>query len=304
MIFSRSPFIKKGLLLSLIAGLSFGTQAFAKYGYNNSRGNNGDRDDMANLYFPFENNPQTRAYPPEWKKEKFHLELDENVAEEVVAKRVRFKKIMNQTYNLDMLMTPIVKPFKTIDKIYITTEHITTVVFPMDYTIVAATGSKKMTQIAHSSNILTFQPKRDFIEGNIVVSLTNGETNKVATIILERYVPGMTTGNENYSIKLAKDKQFVSTVIMYKDLPKDDNTVILEAYFKLYGPNASDYFSADCKFDTFTYDGVQYYVIRDDKFGNIEYEGISYRIANSFDGCGEISENSDIFNGMNDEVLK
>lgn len=253
------------------------------------------------IYYPQDNTRETATFPPAWKEDRFMLNLDKGVAKEVANKMTAYRKTMTMTYDMDMLMKPITKPFRAIDRIYITSEYITTIVFPDRYAIKSVVSSAPLIENRFSSNVVTIKPKRDFVEGNLVVSMTTGDKNTVMTIRLDRYIPGMERDAKNYEAKYAKDKQFVSMMIVYQDKPNYELDEILEAYFKLYGESAVEMFDEDCKFDTMSYKGIPFYIIRDDKFGTIEYNDINFRIANEYVGCGE-EEGMNIHD--NDGILK
>lgn len=271
-----------GVVCALMLMPAFGAGRDSGYGNSRGQGDNGENRDM----YPIDDDKLAEGFSSNWRINRFKANLDRDVAEDIREKRTAYHKTMRGTYDLNMKMEPIIKPFSTIDEIYITSEFTTTIMFPPDYTVVGAISSAKMPLNKFSSNTLYILPSRDFIEGSLTVSLTSGDQNIVMNIILRRYMNSMANGGD-YEIKYANDKQFVSTMIVYRDIPNVDVRTILETYYALKGPSARNNFDEDGNYDVFTYDGIPYYVIRDDKFGEIEWDGINYKISHKYVEHGE-----------------
>ena len=260
--------------------------AESRYGKSSSRSNNKQTKEI-NLAFPIDNDPRIVAFPPKWREDKFILSMDKEIVKEVSNNKDYFHRAMAKTYDMDMLMKPIRKPFHSIDKIYISSEFTTTLIFPSRYSVVSNFASVPLKTNTHYANAVTVQAGRDFVEGNIVVTLTDKTQNKLAVVMLRRYIPGMENDASEYGIKYANTKQFVSSIITYRDLPKAEDDVLIEAMYDLYGDSVKYVFKRDCDFETFMYDGIQFYAMRDDKFGEIEFDGINFRISNKYISCGE-----------------
>lgn len=217
----------------------------------------------------------------EWKKNKIEMNINEDIVNEVEEKRIKYNKVMNQTYNFDLLMTPIIKPFATIENEIITTEYVTTITLPDQYRIISSTPSEPMLLNNFSENIINIKPRKSFIQGNISLTLTNGSENKTMQILLKKYYSKYGK-DRGYASKYARDDAFVSTVIVYQDPASATNIEILEAYYSLFGDSCRATFEKDGDFDVFTYEDIPYFVIRDDKFGTIEFEGINFEISHEY----------------------
>lgn len=278
---SRAIFAIALCLLNLTAS------AESRYGYSGNKKNKSSNKKEINLFFPQSNDQRTASFPPKWKEDQFILTMDNSILEEVSNKKDYFHRAMAKTYNMDMLMKPIQKPFHSIDKVYVSSEFTTSLVFPTKYSVVSNFASVPLKTNTRYANVVTVQAGREFVEGNVVVTLTSKTENKIVVIMLRRYVPGMENGSDEYGIKYAKSKQFVSTMVTYKDMPKVEDFEIINTMYKLYGDSVKYSFKNDCDFETFLYEGIQFYVMRDDKFGEIEFDDINFRISNKYEPCGE-----------------
>jgi len=275
-----------GMVIYLYIGVST-LSAESRYGYSNQNKGNNSKKKEINLAFPIDTDPRISKFPPKWREDKFILGMDKEILEEVSNNKDYFKRAMSKTHNMDMLMKPIDKPFHSIDKIYISSEFTTTLVFPSRYSVVSNFASVPLKTNDRYANIVTVQAGRNFVEGNIVVTLTDKTKNKIVVILLRRYIPGMEKSSEDYAIKYAHTKQFVSSIITYRDLPDVEDDQIIEAMYSLYGDTVKYVFKNDCDFETFMYEGIQFYAMRDDKFGEIEFDEINFRISNKYIPCGE-----------------
>jgi len=259
----------------LLTILLLSAQIVAGNTYNDSSSRENGREG-SNLMFPSSDNMS-----PQYKRNEFEINIDSTVVDEVSKRQVDYVKAVRQTNHILMSQTPIIKPFKSIDNIYITTEYQTVLVFPPKFFIVKAKPSTKFDIKDTNENIMTLLPKRDFIEGNILVTLYSKETGNILTIInIKKYLP------QYFKSKYGKNKYadgatMLSSIIRYVDKPNAEEEEILEAYLLLNGEECNSIFQEDGNFDTFLYQGILYYLTRDDKYGTIEYEGINYRISNN-----------------------
>ncbi|MBD3822994.1 MAG: hypothetical protein IE916_00600 [Epsilonproteobacteria bacterium] len=265
---------KKSLGLFLVTALAFGAN-----GYNY------DQKGAAATSLPLPDNKDKNKDNSNLIRNRFEMDLDKDVAREVTQKRDEFQRTMHRTEGLEMLMTPLEKPFKSIDSLEVTSEFTTTVFFPDRYKITGALPSEELDRLEHSANILTIKPKRNFLEGNIFVALTDGQKNTGMTINLYRHLPNR-PNPDAYSSPLAEGNQYISTMIIYIDKPNVPYEEILDAYFTLAECDPSLIFTEDGVFDVLIYQNVPFYIIRDDKFGFISLNDINYRIETKYEGFG------------------
>jgi len=211
---------------------------------------------------------------------KFELNLDPALVQQIQAKRERYRKMMMRDYRTRVAMSPSKRPFRIQDTIQLSPVYETVIRFPDKYAVKQADSSVPMVTLSYAENILKVKPGNDFLSGNIVVSLSTGDRNVLMQILVKRYTPDYTGG----------ESPVLYTMIDYIDRPEEDPVKILQAYFKLNGEKAIDLFDSDGNFDVFTLDGIPYYLIRDDKFGTIEYNGVNFRIAHEAVSFGEIEK--------------
>lgn len=212
---------------------------------------------------------------------RYEMTLDKNMAIDINERRDNFKRTMRQTYNLELSKQPLKIPFGAIIHIHITTQYQTTIMFPERFRIQGALPSEEFAIKKHSENNLYIKPKRDFLEGNINVSLTDGEKNIGVDIILDRHLPHHTNPQDRKS-KYAKGNQFVSTVVKLIDKPKINDYELLQLYFKMAECPIPSLFKNNGDFDIVQIEGIPFYIIRDDIYGSIFTEGVNFTIANEY----------------------
>ena len=238
-------------------------------GYGNSNNEGSSQNSRISVMYPMDTSSEARRMPSKLQQNRFEINIDQDEVEYTRTRKQRFEKLMDGTYDVNIMQKVDVRPFRAIDDIDLLTNHTTTVVFPDRYRIQKAIASTELKENRISQNILFLQGKKDFLEGDITVSLTDGKKNVVTKLIINRFV-------KNSNRKLNIFKPF----IRYVEIPKITDYQTLKIYFKLYGSKRISYFNKDHKYDIIEYKKIPFYIIRDDKFGTIEYKGVNFRIAN------------------------
>jgi len=260
----------KTLIIATI--MMMGTSIYAAFdapppGYSGGKGSNNRV--KYSLKYPADNSPELRGVPDKIKQNKFELNIDKDEVYDVQMKKDRFNRLMDGTYEVNIMKEISYRPLRSIDQIFLLNKYTTTLKFPEKYKINDAIPSVKLESNSFSKNLLFLKPTMDFREGNIIVSLTDGRKNLVVQILMKKFIKGISEKNDTFH-----------SFITYVDVPKIKPFKLLEIYFKLYGKNRISFFNKDGKFDIIEYKKIPFYIIRDDKFGNIEYRNVNFRITN------------------------
>jgi len=257
--------IYKALIIAMLP-MSLMAEFKAPPGYNNSGSNKSNR---ISTKYPADSSPEISRMPPKLQQNHFEINIDQDEVETIQKRAIRFKKLIDGTYDVNIMQDIDYRPFRAIDNIFLLTNYQTTIVFPANYRIQKSTASVELQENTISQNILILKPKKDFTEGNVIVSLTDGKKNTVVELILRKFIP-----------KASDFKNIIHTFIKYVEVPKISDYRMLKIYFKMYGNKRISYFNRDGKFDIIEYKKIPFYIIRDDRFGRIEYKGVNFRIAN------------------------
>lgn len=213
-------------------------------------------------------------------KNNFELNADEAIFQKSINSRDRYNKLLNETINLDYMMTPETRPFKTMDMLYVHPNHITTIILPEDIELMTAKASFKTDVFEMNQNSLLLKPNKDFNTGNIVVTATNKGENFIFNIVVRKIENVLVTFDSDYN-KYLIENNYLSLVYQYERKNIEDKFEILQKYLSLNKIKSYDLdkiFQEDGDYDMLTYRGITYYIIKDEKFGNINYGDINFRI--------------------------
>jgi hypothetical protein len=262
----------------------FSVSLFARFPEANSYdANNPQRTSSQNIGFTgqYPYDKRKLSTPPSVQKERFELNLNKNIVEDLQKKVKRKQSLLDGTLDIAVIQKPIYRAMKTIDTLYLHSNFITTIMFPKNIVIKTAGASFSTNEFSFSQNILLLQPTNNARNGNIVFSLSDGKRNYMMTIFVKQYFGKEKCKVENGNYKCADD--YLATIIKYiqsKKLTVDFQLQLLEDYLKLNKlkkltiPNNLGYKVLQKGKET-------YYIIRDDEFGTIFKSGLSLTIKNS-----------------------
>ena len=189
------------------------------------------------------------------------------------------QKILKNTWSVSVLMKPDKRYFKNVDHLYLTTAYITQIIFPQNMKITNAVASFATTFFDFSSNELRIRPSKDFVDGNIVVHLSDGNKNYTINILTDNYIQkNCKIENSRLSCKKKYSGAYENVAVIYSYSLKQpiSDLEIIKLYEKLYKTRLN--IKKDGDFVSFVYKDVTYYIYRDDTFGNVFYNGKKYRI--------------------------
>lgn len=235
-------------------------------GYSNSTQNNNNSNDNMVLQETYKNN--------------FEMNADEAIFQKTINSRDRYNKLLNETLNLDYMMTPEVRPFKSTDTIFIHPNHITTIVLPVDIQLKVAKASFPTDVFDLNENSVLIKPGRDFSTGNIVITATNLKENFIFNILVRKIETSIVFFDSDYHKYLIEDN-YLSLIYQYERKTIDDKFNVIQNYLKINNIKSYDLdkiFTKEGDFDMVIFKGVTYYIIRDSRFGNINYGNIDFRV--------------------------
>lgn len=184
-----------------------------------------------------------------WKADKFINENDTT------------NKHLLELNNINESVDPLLKPFKTIEEVYLHPSKSTTVLLPEGSKIESAyTLGYSEVNFQQSLNILDFITKENFISDTATVVFSLDEKIYLLKIKLEKYKQSTKPKNTFYSI-----------ISLYMPKKVSDVNVLL-AYEKEYGEFPQN------KYSFIKLDGITYKIILDDKYGKIKINNMKYRI--------------------------
>lgn len=247
-----------------------------------------DSGSVSTLY-PLDRRPGFQSKTPELLQDEFEMNIDKEIVNRVLKQQRRYERIISGIHDVAFLQKPITKPFSAVDTIYVTTEYITTIVFPKGLKISSSDVGEGFDINKFDQNVLWFQPKRNFQGTNMIVGLTDGNQNYVVNIMLEKYLPGNIV-KDNIEERYLSCGEYISTMIRYINPPKIRPIEILKKYFSLFGDNSIKKFKKNGAFDVITINGMPFYIIRDDRRGDIVYENVSFRISDRYEQFVELTK--------------
>lgn len=232
-----------------------------------------------NGQYPFDNTQL--SVPPIVQKNRFELNIDKEVVENQMRSIEKTEQILDGTLDLSVLQKPLIKTMKTIDTIYLHPSFITTLVFPPEVTITQALSSFNTAVISHSQNTLILQPSIDARNGNIILSISDGNKNSVIQIFVKQYFRDASCKKSDNQYRCSND--FLATTIKYireENLSVDKKLSVIDEYFKL---NNIRHLRLEKNLDyvQIEINKMTYYIIRDDEFGEIFKDGMSLAVRTS-----------------------
>lgn len=213
-------------------------------------------------------------------KNKFEIESDESIFQKTINSRDKYNKLLNETIHLDYLLTPEIRPLKSIDTLHIHPNHITTIVLPIDIELRTAKASFPTDVFELNENTVLIKPNRDFNTGNIVITATNKNKNYVFNFILRKIEISFVSFDSDYNKYLIEDN-YLSLIYQYERKKIEDKFDILQKYIQVNDIKSYDLdkvFQKEGDFDMLISNDITYYIIKDSRFGDINYADINFRI--------------------------
>lgn len=213
-------------------------------------------------------------------KNNFEINSDEAIYQKIINSRDKYNKLLNETLNLEYMMNPEIRPFKSMDSIFIHPNHITTIVLPTDIELKTAKASFRADVFDLSENSILIKPDRDFNTGNIVVTATNKKENFIFNIFIRKIEIPFVSFDSDYN-KYLIENNYLSLIYQYERKNIEDKFAIVQKYLKTNNIKSDDLgvvFSNEGDYDMMIYKGVTYYIIRDSRFGTINYGDVDLRV--------------------------
>lgn len=243
---------------------------------------------ISNMY-PLDRTSGFKSKTPELLQDEFEMNIDRDAANKVLKQQRRYERIINGIHDVAFLQRPITKPLSAVDTIHVTSEYITTVVFPKGFKIQYAETGVSFSINKFDQNVYWFQPNRNFQGTSAVIGLTDGNSNYIVNLTIEKYLPGDIV-KDNVEGRYLSCGEYISTMIRYVTPPKINTVDVLKKYFSLFGEKSIKKFKANGAFDVMTIGGMPFYIIRDDNRGDVVYENVSFRVSDRYEQFVELTK--------------
>lgn len=230
--------------------------------------------------FPYETSEERKMFStPQILKDRFELNINNDIAKEVLLHKDNYTKVLTETFDLNLLVDSITRVIKNVDTLYIHPHFLTTINLPDETEIVYAKSSVEMFVFDFSRNLLMIQPQKDFVNGNIL--LTYRDSNRVYYMNLILYKYTQKPFDEKLN-KYVADDNYLS--LNYKYIKNEEiNAInILKHYLKLNGDNIVYAFKKDGDYDVIQLGGVSYFIVRDSQFGSVDYKGVRFSVSTKY----------------------
>lgn len=232
----------------------------------------------------------------------FESTLNEALAQKMINSKDKFEKVLSETLNVEYLMQPVDRPLKAVDTLYVHPNFLTTILLPSKYKLHSGKASFKTDTFELQENSIILKPNKNFTTGNIIITATDYDKNITINIVLKKIETSLATFDMDYK-KYIVDKNYLSLVYNYTEKKTLDNFVILKHYMKINGIENSqlkNIFAHDGDYDMVIYDGITYYLIRDDKYNVLNFAEVNLRISTEY----SISTRSNKIEGLSNENIQ
>lgn len=213
---------------------------------------------------------------------KFKINIDDVSTKRIDNRYKRYKAIMNDTYDMKILLKPLVVPLMNVYTIYGHHNFISTLIFPDSFKIISATTTIPMKQFTYSKNVLMLSPKKDTDIGNIVITAYDYETkvNKIFNFMFKPYSLTSLKFDTEYGMYATDVGDFFSFTTKFVQMPNINPVKVLQKYIETFGINKfNKVFSKNGYYDSVLIDNIPVYIIRDEEDGNIVYFNKKFRIS-------------------------
>jgi hypothetical protein len=214
--------------------------------------------------------------------DKYKINIDNVTAKKILNRIRRYKAIMNDTYEMKILLKPLVKPLSNVDVVYLHPNFISTLIFPSSFKITSAQTSIKMNLFTYSQNLMEIKPLKGNDIGNMVVTAYDmkNKQNKIFNFILKPYSLKNLNYDTEYGMYATEDGAFFSLTTKFVEKVDVNPVEVLEKYVDVNGLDTlNKVFNKNGAYDSILIDNVPIYITRDDIQGNIEYFNKKFRIS-------------------------
>ena len=232
----------------------------------------------------------------------FESTVNEALAQKMINSKDKFEKVLSETLNIEYLMQPVDRPLKAIDTLYVHPNFLTTILLPSKYKLHSGKASFKTDTFELHENSIVLKPNKNFTTGNIIITATDYDKNIIINIVLKKIETSLTTFDMDYK-KYIVDKNYLSLVYNYIEKKTLDDFIILKHYMKINGIENSqlkNIFIHNGDYDMVMYDGITYYLIRDDKYNVLNFAEVNLRISTEY----SISTRSNKIEGLTNENIE
>jgi len=194
----------------------------------------------------------------------------------------RFKAIINDSYDMKILLKPLVLPLFNIETIYLHPNFVSTITFPASFKILSAQTTMHMKVFQYQNNLLLLSPIRGNDIANLVITAYDNQTkqNKVFNFLLKPYSLTLLKYDTKYGMYATDFGDYLSFNIKFVEKVNINPINILEKYVEVFGlKHFRKVFSKNGYYDSILINHIPIYITRDDVQGNIIYDNKKFRIS-------------------------
>ncbi|QDD68145.1 hypothetical protein [Caminibacter pacificus] len=270
------------VLTLLITAVTIFAYDLTQQNQNQVQQNNQVVDSSYGISIPYFSSPA----PKYVQRKRFELNTDtlNKLYKQIYKKYQKRSRILTNTFDISILMKPATKFIKPVDLIYVNPQYITQLIFPKGFKITSAIAGFPTNVFIYAGNELHFRVKRDFVNGNMIVYLTDGRRNLSINILVENYIQKDCKKIKGtlYCIDSKKYREplykyaYSNYSLVYKFIDRKplNPLKVIYLYSKLTGKPLN--IKKDGDYVTFVYKDITYFIYRNDKFGDIFFKGKKY----------------------------
>jgi len=257
------------------------TQGFPQEQQQQLRDENGQPMPMISMRYPLDvKSDKTRFSNPQINRDRFELNISPEIGKRVAVNSDRYTKIVTETIDVNLLIDTLVRQIRSTDVVNIHPHFLTTINFPEGTEIIYVNASIPMDVINFSANLLTLQPTKDFVNGNILVTYNDGERTYYTNLIIQKY--SQVVFKDNLFNRYVIDDNFLSVNYRYVRNVEFNPIDILKKYIQLNGENILKTFAKEGDHDVILVDGVSFYITRDSAFGQVDYKNMRFAVSQNY----------------------
>lgn len=184
--------------------------------------------------------------------------------EELAAVQKKDKIVKDALYQFsqkEINYKPVIRPIASMDTITLHPYFTFTLLLPAGSVISYIDSSVAMAVLRHEGNLILIRPKSDFDIANLTIVYKLNDTNRVLSILGERY--SVETGEK------------LNSIVSYVDKVKREPLEVINTFYRQNGKFPSD------KYSYIKIDDIDYRIVQDDKYGNISVNNKLYRVDNN-----------------------
>lgn len=191
----------------------------------------------------------------------YYLNMTPEEIQSVQKNDKRVKEALYQFSQKEINYKPVIRPIASMDTIMMHPYFTFTLLLPAGSVISYIDSSVEMAVLKHEGNLILIRPKTDFDIANLTIVYKLNDTNRVFSILAERYT--------------IERGEKLNSIVSYLDIKKRDGLEVINTFYKQNGAFPSQ------KYSYIKIDDIDYRIVEDAKYGNISINNKFYRVDNN-----------------------